>query len=228
MVECFVFLRPLGLRLIADGPQHHTPQSGSWYLDEYINQDPRVSHLLAGAETLAQSACSISIDAGPVRVARQGFLSLGDAATPAGHVGVLPAMYLGRKAALIAAEALDMNDLSARRLNMYAHLFHSKVLHIMRSESELMLALTTLPDAELDRLAHVLSGLPMAAPFFGGWQGVSWEAARWLERHYPEGTYRSDLLQRILDGSQAPFNRHAWQLPGMWSLPLGSDASALS
>ncbi len=102
--------------LLAGGVGHHTPESAAFYLDEYLQEDPRVRDLLAGSRCVLQATCRIAIDDGPARAARDGFLGLGDAATPAAHVGVLPAMYLGRRAALVAAEALDSDDVSGRRL----------------------------------------------------------------------------------------------------------------
>ncbi len=209
--------------LLADGPQHHTLTSAAYYLDEYMREDPRVAHLLQQARTVDQTSYSVAINDGPARVARHGFLSMGDAATPAGHVGLLPAIYLGRKAGLMAAEALDSGDVSVQHLGTYAHLFHSKVLRVLRAERDMMLGLVALPDGDIDRLAQVLAGLPLAAPFFTGWQGIPWEAAHWLERHYPKGPYRSDLVQRILNGSEQP----AWDLPGLWSFPLRSSAGTM-
>ncbi len=211
--------------LLSDGPQHHTAHSATYYLDEYMRDDPRVRDMLAGAETLHESACTIAINEGPVRIARPGFLSLGDAATPAGHVGLLGAMWLGRKAALVAAEALDEDDVSEGRLSMYGYLFHNQVLDVLQAERKLMLGLAQMADTDLDRLAQILAGLPLAAPFFGGWQGIPWEAARWLARHYPAGTYNGGLLQRILDRHPEVSDRPIEAPSGLWSLPLATTTS---
>lgn len=208
--------------LLADGPNHHNPSSARYYLDEYMQQDPRVRDLLANAQMIAESSVTIAVEDGPVRVARHGFLSFGDAATPAGHMGILPAMYLGRKAALIGTEALDMDDVSARRLGMFGRLFHAPVQKTLNCDRDLMLSLVQTSDADLDRLGRILNGLPMSAPFFGGWQGVSWEAARWLSEHYPDGSYQLDLLQRILDSD--PERENAFFPAPYWSLPSGTAA----
>lgn len=213
----------INFSLFSEGPNHHTAQSAEYYLDEYMHEDPRVRDLLTGAETVHQSSLTMAVDSGPVRLARRGFLSFGDAATPAGHVGLLPAIYMGRRAALIGAEALDMDDLSARRLGMYGRLFHERVLDTLRMERDLMLGLVQTPDDELDRLAGILQGLPLAAPFFSGWQGIPWEAARWLAQRYPDLGYQQDILQRILDSD--PEQEPAFFPASLWSMPLGADAT---
>jgi flavin-dependent dehydrogenase len=204
--------------------------SAAYYLSEYMHEDPRVRDLLAGASVLHESGCRISIDEGPARVAADGFLSLGDAASPAGHVGILPAMYLGRKAALVAAEALDMNDVSAGHLALFGRLFHSKVMRVLHAEREMMLGLAHLRDDELDRLALVMAGLPLAAPFFGGWQGMPWEAALWFKRHFPAAAGQSDLLKQILahEGvASGEVLTHRPPQTGMWSWPVRTHATVL-
>lgn len=212
--------------LLADSPHHHTEQSAGYYLDEYIENDPRVRELLAGSETAIESYCTVAVHDGPSRIARDGFLSLGDAATPAGHVGILGAMWLGRQAALVAAEALDVDDLSASRLSLYGHLFHNRLLRTLKAEQRLMLDLAQMPDAELDHLVQALAALPLAAPFFSGWQGIPWEAARWLAKNYPSSTYRTGLLQRVLD-HDIEEHGHRVELPaaGAWPLPLSSHTA---
>lgn len=196
------------------------------YLDEYMSRDPRVNHLLEGAQTVSQSTTTIAINDGPSGVTQAGFMSIGDAASPAGHMGILAAMWLGRKAALVAAEALDMDDLSAERLGMYEHLFHNKVLRVLRTERKMMLGMTEMPDDELDRLAQIMNTLPISAPFFSGWQGIPWEGIRWLSERYPKGTYQSGLLQRIIGGHTGQTGQSI-QLPsGLWPMPLNVDARA--
>jgi flavin-dependent dehydrogenase len=185
--------------LLSDRPGHGNPQPAAYYLDEFVRQDPRVSDLLAGATTVRESATTVAIHDAPQRVARTGFMSIGDAATPAGHVGILGSIWLGRQAALVASEGLDSDDVSGSRLNRYGRLFHNKLVGSLRSERELMLGLARLPDQELDHLAHILKGLPIAAPFFTGWQGIPWEAMKWLLQQEPyAGSRRRDLLEGLL------------------------------
>ena len=211
--------------LLADGMGYHTPGSAAFYLDEYIQEDPRVRGLLAGSTCVLQSTCRIAIDDGPDRVARDGFLGLGDAATPAAHVGVLPAMYLGRRAALAAAEALDADDVSCARLGAFGKMFHARLGRVLRVERQMMLSLAGMADAELDDLAQALARLPFSAPFFGGWQGMPWEGARWLEKRYPARTYQSDLLQRIVDQEVGQAGEGLLPPPGLWSFAVQPGAA---
>ena len=208
--------------LLTERPDYLSVEPARCYLDEYIKEDPRVSGLLEHAQVVQESTYRVAIDKGPVRVARRGFLSLGDAATPAGHMGLLPAVYLGRQAALVAAEALDMGDLSARRLGMYGRYFHGSILETLQAESNLMLSLVRSSDADLDLLAQTLSRLPMAGPFITGWQGIPWEAAAWLAERYPAGTRQTDLLQAILDGERVE-RSHALFPAGVWTMPIGAS-----
>lgn len=206
--------------LLSDGPHHHTEQSAQFYLDEYINEDPRVRDLLAGSTTVGQSYHAIAIHQGPAQVARNGFLSLGDAATPAGHVGVLGALWLGRQAALIGAEALDSDDLTVSTLSLYEDLYYKRVLDVLDTERQLMLGLVQTPDADLDHLAQILSGLPVAAPFFAGWHGVPWELAPLIGKQYPASKYRTGLVQRILEQG-ATADGHVIHMPStVWPLPV--------
>jgi digeranylgeranylglycerophospholipid reductase len=212
--------------VITDGVQPYPAQNPGYYLNEYMEADPRVHDLLAGAQVLNESVCTIAINEGPARVARPGFLSLGDAGTPAGHVGLLGAMWLGRQAALVAAEALDEDDVSESRLSLYGHLFHNKVLRTLQAERKLMLSLTQMPDVDLDRLAQIMAQSALAAPFFGGWQGIPWEAVRWLGQHYPAGTYENGLLQRILNQDRELRGEPVEAPGGLWSLPLPAARGA--
>jgi digeranylgeranylglycerophospholipid reductase len=212
--------------LITDGTQPYPAENPGYYLDEYLEADPRVHDLFAGAQALNESVYTVAINEGPTRIARPGFLSLGDAGTPAGHVGLLGAMWLGRQAALVAAEALDEDDVSESRLSLYGHLFHNKVLRTLQAERKLMLSLTQMPDADLDRLAQIMAQLPLAAPFFGGWQGVPWEAVRWLAQRYPAGTYENGLLQRILNQDRELRGEPLEAPGGLWSLPIPASSGA--
>lgn len=211
--------------LLSDGPHHHTEQSAQFYLDEYIDEDPRVRGLLADSHSIGESCHTVAIHHGPAQVARPGFLSLGDSATPAGHVGVLGALWLGRQGALVAAEALDQNDLSVATLSLYEELFHSRVMEVLNAERQLMLGLVQTPDAELDRLGAVLAGLHLAAPFFAGWHGVPWELGPWLAKQYPGSAYQTGLVSRILQQG-ASADGHAIEMPrDVWPLPIQQRAS---
>lgn len=210
--------------LLAERPHHHTPSSANFYVDEYISQDPRVSSLLAGATVLQRSAFEIAIEDGPANVAADGFVSLGDAATPSGHLGILPAMYLGRKAALVAAEALDNDDFSAERLGMYGTLFHRRIQRVLQAEREVMLGLAELPDSEIDRFTRILAGLPLSSHVFGGWNGIPWEATRWLQKRFPAGSYRTSLVDRILAQDGEQHGGATMPLPGWWPASVQSPS----
>lgn len=208
--------------LFADGPHHHTLVSSDYYLDEYVNEDPRVRHLFSDAELVGSSVYSATIEQVPVQVARPGFLSLGDAATPAGHTGLLTAMYMGRKAALVAAEALDEGDFSVQRLGLFERLYQSRLAEALQTDRDLMLSLAQSTDSELDRLCQVLATTTLDAPFFAGWQGVPWQGAQWLNRQYPAGTYGANIVDRVLNAHPA-WPQHA---AGLWSMPLSQPAAA--
>ncbi len=90
----------------------------------------------------------------------------------------------------------------------------------------MMLSLAGMADDELDDLAQALARLPFSAPFFGGWQGIPWEGARWLERRYPAGTYQSDLLQRVVDQDPGPRREAVMPPPGLWSFAMQPGAAA--
>ncbi|MGD9101312.1 MAG: hypothetical protein PVF45_12605, partial [Anaerolineae bacterium] len=85
----------------------HLQAGGSlWpYLEAYKREDPHVRDLLAGSTVVQRKGCRLVVRGAPQRAAKDGFLGLGDAVTPGGQMGIVPAMYTGVRAAQVAAQA---------------------------------------------------------------------------------------------------------------------------
>ena len=190
--------------IFANGPRNHTDRSLWYYLDEYMQGDPRVKDLFVGAQVMGGSGHKLVMRDAPVRVAQDGFLELGDAMTPGGHLGIIPSLYLGRQAALVVAEALDSGDVSKTQFQRYEQLFQDPILSSLDAERKLILGLMRMTDDEISRLCETLHSLRLTAPFFGTWRTIAWEAVGWFVKQFPLVARDWDLLERVL---KEPENR---------------------
>ena len=194
--------------IFANARRYHTDRSLWYYLDEYMQGDPRVKDLFAGAQVIGGSGHKLVMRDAPVHVAQDGFLGLGDATTPGGHLGIIPSLYLGRQAALVAAEALDAGDVSRAQFQRYEQLFQDPILSSLEAERKLILGLMRMSDDEIDRLCETLHSLRLTAPFFGTWRTIAWEAVGWFVKQFTLVARDWDLLERVL---REPENR--WTIP---------------
>ena len=194
--------------MFANRAHYHSEHSLWYYLDEYMLGDPRVKDLLAGARVIGGSGHKLVLRDAPVHVAEDGFLGVGDATTPGGHLGIIPSLYLGRQAALMAAEALDSGDVSKAQFQRYEQLFQDPILSSLEAERKLILGLMRMSDDEIDRLCGTLHSLRLTAPFFGTWRTIAWEAVGWFVKQFPLVARDRDLLERVL---REPENR--WTMP---------------
>jgi flavin-dependent dehydrogenase len=188
--------------VFADSLQHHPERLGWFYIDEYVARDARVREVLKGARALHRAQQPLMVRQSPARLVADGFLGLGDAVTPAGHVGVLPAMYLGRQAALIAAEAVDSGDVSALALAPYEQLLRSAILPNLEAENRLLACLTRMTDEELDRLCQGLQNVPAPTAFFSNWRTLTWEMMSWIVQQLPRVVQDWERLQSLMLGEQ--------------------------
>jgi len=184
----------------------HTPQLRGekplwFYLDEYIEKDPRIQDFFVSARAIRRSGCRMVIRDAPRRVVCDGFLGVGDAVTPGGHLGIIPSIYLGQEAALVAAEAVLTGDTSVKGLEAYDRLFHGPILRGLETESKIMLALAAMNDQEIDRLCQTLSTLNLAPFFFGDWRPMLSESMRWLRGQLPFIVRDRGLLLRMWKGA---------------------------
>ncbi len=170
--------------LLGDGPNCYTEPSASFHMQEYLLGDPRVSQLCAGARPVGPFGFTRIAVTSPARhVVADGFMGLGDAIAPAGHLGILPSLYLGRQAALIAGEALEAGDTSARRLLLYERIFCQHFLPDLSAEAENLLNLSQMTDPEVEALCKSagfgegLAGRAFRslAPFAGHARSLEWE-----------------------------------------------------
>jgi flavin-dependent dehydrogenase len=128
------------------------------YLNEYVQSDPRVRNVLDGARVIGRNTSLIELRDGPIQVVRDGFMGVGDAVTPAAWIGLLPAIYLGRQAALVAAEALDGGDTSAECLATYQQAPRNMIM-AARDRIETMWSLAHLRDEDLSSLYELLGAV---------------------------------------------------------------------
>lgn len=184
--------------ILRDKAKAHANKSLWFYLDEYIREDPRVRGFFAGARAVRRAGCRLEIRVVPPHVVRDGFLGVGDAVTPGGHLGILPSMYLGQQAARVVAEAVRAGDTSAERLAPYDRLFHGPILRGLETEGKIMMGLAGMTDDEIDRVCQTLSRLNLIPFFFGDWRPILWESLRWVTRGLPLILRDWRLLQHML------------------------------
>ena len=165
----------------------------------HFEQDPRFQGLLAGAipAQSARSSYLMPLREAPSRLVADGFIAVGDAATPSGQLGILPAIYIGRQAALVAAEALDENDTTTDYLLAYDQFFRALILPALRVEAKTTVALLSMSNAELDRLAELLNWLHLPIPFLGYNHHVEWDVVSGLVRQFPLTAHDRELLKRV-------------------------------
>lgn len=188
------------LSVFEEGPKLQADRALWSYLEEYKERDPRVSRFFTGARILHRSGCCMGVREAPPSVVCDGFMGVGDAVTPGGHVGILPAIYLGQHAAETAAEAIRAGDVSARRLAPYDELFHGSILRGLETEGRILSGLADMTDNELDRVCETLSCLNLA-PFFLGRPGaMTWETLKWVARSFPLIARDRQLLRRMMGG----------------------------
>lgn len=162
----------VSLTMFTDEPRRYAGDSLWLYLNEYVDEDPRVCHLFQGATITDRSGGRLAYYGPPPQVTAGGFLAAGDAVSPWGYLGILPSIYLGQRAARLAAEAIAAGDTSAGRLAAYDRLYVRPLLRLLQEEQEQLLALAGLDDESLDRLAyharefHAASPLAAAVPSF--------------------------------------------------------------
>ena len=183
--------------VFTDRPKDITVQSCWAYLDEYLQNDPRVRDLFVGSRIVSRAGQRMVIRDAPQRVIRDGFMGLGDAITAGGHLGILPAIYCGRDAALIASEAMDSGNTSAECLAAYNPLSRGLIVRSLEAENKLVTNLTGMSDDDIDRLCQTLNTLHLATPYYSNWRTIAWEMVGSLLKQFP-------LISRGL-GSSEPY-----------------------
>lgn len=154
--------------------------SMAWqYLAEFAH-DQRICDLLKDACVVRRSSYLMPMGEAPTSTVRDGLLGVGDSVTPGGYLGILPAIYLGRQAALVAAGALDEGDTTAAALQDYDTFYQELIAPGLQAEARGVEALLEMSDDELDRLSMVLNWLHMPLPFFGGRGSAPAETLNWL------------------------------------------------
>jgi electron transfer flavoprotein-quinone oxidoreductase len=191
--------------IFADSPRNHTDRSLWYFVDEYIQNDPRVSPLFVGAKVINGAGHKMVLREAPEHVVSDGFMGIGDAITPGGHLGILPSIYLGRQAALTAAEALDTGDASAAALAPYEQMIRGPVLDSLETERKVILGLMRLSDDAIDRLCQTLHVMGLTAPFFGAWRTIAWETVGWFVKQFPLVARDWRLLEQVLQEPAAPW-----------------------
>jgi len=131
-------------------------------------------------------------------------LGLGDAVTPGGQMGIVPAIFTGRRAAEVAAEAIRAGDTSAKGLAAYDRLLHGPFLRGMETEGKIILGLASMTDEEMDRVCQTCSRLDLAPFFFGQPWPMLRESARWLARALPLILRDWRLIRRMMAGGRVP------------------------
>jgi flavin-dependent dehydrogenase len=205
----------LFLFVLGDDPEGIAATSAGGYLQQYLSENPRLGELCAGARPLPGHLAKVSrmaVASPSGQVVADGFMGLGDAIAPAGHLGILPSLYLGRQAALIAGEALEAGDTSAWRLAPYQRIFRQRFLPDLSTEAEALVSLSHMSDAEVEAFCRSQGQVarPVAAnePASLATPGQPWR---------PHGT-------------PAPFAGHArsldWETVGSQSRATGARRAA--
>jgi hypothetical protein len=97
----------------------------------------------------------------------------------------------------VAAEALDANDTTIDYLLAYDQFFRALILPVLRAEAKTTVALLTMSNAELDRLAELLNWLHLPIPFLGYNHHVDWDVVGGLVRQFPLTSRDWELLKRV-------------------------------
>jgi flavin-dependent dehydrogenase len=189
--------------MLLDDVNCSTMDSAWRHLAEYAH-DPRVAGLLGGARVLRRSSFLIPVGRAPDCVVRQGFMGVGDAISPAGYLGILPALYLGRQAALVAAGALDAGNVSAEALMPFDDFFRQALLPGLEAEARATMALVTMQDAEIDRLCTLLNALHLPVPFLQGSPRPVPETVAWLGQQLALDPADLDLVGHVFGWDMQP------------------------
>jgi flavin-dependent dehydrogenase len=169
-------------------------------LEAYKREDPRVRDLLSGSAAVRRKGCQMVVRDAPSRAVVDGFLGLGDAVTPGGQMGIAPAMFSGRRAAEVAAQAIRAGNTSAKRLAAYDRLLHGPFLRGMETESKIILGLASMGDDEMDRVCQTCGRLDLAPFFFGEPWPMLRASAQWLVRALPLILRDGLLIRRLMAG----------------------------
>jgi flavin-dependent dehydrogenase len=124
------------LIVFTEQPRRYAGDSLWVYLNEYVDEDPRVCRLFEGGTVVDKAGGRLVYYGRPGVTTADGFLAAGDTITPWGHLGILPAIYLGQKAARLAAEAIAAGDTSRRELAAYERLYVRPLLRALQGEHE--------------------------------------------------------------------------------------------
>jgi digeranylgeranylglycerophospholipid reductase len=183
-----------------EGPRLHAAHPPWTYLEAYKREDPRVRDLLAGSAVVQRKGCQMVVRDAPSRAVRDGFLGLGDAVTPGGQMGIVPAMFSGRRAAEVAAQAIRAGDTSAQGLAAYDRLLHGPFLRGMETEGKIILGLASMTDEEMDRVCQTCARLDLAPFFFGEPWPMLRASVQWLVRALPLILRDGRLIRRMMAG----------------------------
>jgi len=189
--------------VFADQPQVHTDESLWHYLQEYKQQDPRISGLLKGARAIRQAGTRMVLRPVPPHVVLDGFIGVGDSVGPGGHVGILPCIFLGQQAARTAVQAVLSGDVSRRALADYERLYLGPLGRGLDTEYKIITGLVNMSDDELDRVCETLSRINLAPFFFGEWKPILAETFRWVVTWLPLVRRDWKLIQRMMGGQAA-------------------------
>lgn len=189
--------------VFADQPQIHTDESLWHYLQEYKQHDPRISGLLEGATVIHRAGTRMVLMPVPPRVVGDGFIGVGDSVGPGGHVGILPCIFLGQKAAQMAVQAVRSGDISRRGLANYERLYLGPLSRGLDTEYRIITGLANMSDDELDRVCQTLSRINLAPFFLGKWQSMLAETLRWIVKGLPFILRDWKLINRIMSGKVA-------------------------
>lgn len=189
--------------LECDGAAAGGAVAGWALLDEYESGDPRVRGLFHGARPLGRSGTRLVVrDAAPTAVA-PGFVGVGDAVGPGGHVGIVAATWLGHQAGVATARAAASGDAGREAAAAFDRRDYRPLRRGLDAESRVIESLLRLSDDELDRLARVFAGLDLA-PFL---TGAAWSMARstagWLVASWRTVLRELPLLVRALKAPRA-------------------------
>ncbi len=158
------------------------PSEGAmWeYLNEYLTRDPRIAHLLKGATVRSRGIHRARLGMGQPVIKKAGIVCAGDCLSPNGRAGIIPAVTMGRQAALYLAEAIDEGSVEQHHFQSYYSTFGGKLFGDLAGEQRLMLALQRLPAEQLDNLCQRLAELDLRSRFHSAWRAIARACTPWL------------------------------------------------
>jgi flavin-dependent dehydrogenase len=167
------------------------PQDGHsaehfWPLvEQFVECDERVSRYFAGAQPMLRSARHWTLGNSAGQAGGNGLIVVGDAAVAGGMLGVLPALYLGRQAALILAEAIDAGDVGHERLVPFEQVLASPALQALAAEGRVMQVLASFEDVQIDRFFEILRQDRSEQALYSNWGTIAGDVAGALEDEFP-------------------------------------------